>query len=120
MEQINDNAAGSAFPGPTHRITVAPGPSLTLVVLEGPIDQDAAAELRLEAQRLLSGDAAVQIDWHAATYASAGAIQVLLALESALKARGRNLRVLRDNVEIRCFLELAGLSGHFSVMEQPG
>jgi len=116
MEEGHDSLAVSGDPAAKGEHT-ASGASGKLV-LEGPVDLDAAAELRARAERLLEGTAGVEIDWHAATYACAGAIQVLLALEAALAARGRSLRVARDNPEIRRYLHFAGLSGHFPIMER--
>ena len=89
-----------------------------LLVLSGHIDLDAAAHLRAEAERLAAGCEAMTVDWHAATHVSAGAVQVLVALQAALSARGRTLHVARDNQDVRRFLELAGLSGRFPVLEQ--
>jgi len=112
---IFDDAA--AVPD-TFRIAVEQRDSHALMTLEGPVDLEAAASLRVEVERLLGGSAAVRIDWHAAGHFCAGAIQVLLALGAALTARGGSLSVAGDNPDIRRFLELAGLSGHFPVREQ--
>jgi len=100
-------------------ITVARSGSGSLVVLAGQIDLDAAARLRPEAEKLLTESGPVALDWQAAEHASAGAVQVLLALAAALQARGRAFSVVRDQAEIRSMLNLAGLSGHFPVAEEP-
>lgn len=88
------------------------------MVLAGQVDLDAAGRLRTEAERFLAGSGDVTLDWHAAEHVGAGAVQVLLALEAALMAQGRALRVASDNPDVRRFLTLAGLSGRFPVLER--
>jgi len=118
MEETLDNPAGSCEPAPaqeTRRIVVEQHGLHALLVLEGQIDLEAAADLRVEAERLLAGSDAVAVDWRAAAHVCPGAVQVLLSLEAELSARSRALRVVRDNPDVRRFLELAGLSGRFPV-----
>jgi len=100
-------------------VSVTRSSSGAVVTLTGQIDLDAAGRLRAEAEKLLAESGPVALDWRAAEHASAGAVQVLLALEAALKARGRPLSVVHDQAEIRSMLELAGLNGHFPIAEEP-
>jgi len=121
LEEILEHPTGSdeaIAAQETRRVVVEQRGSHTLLVLEGEIGLEAAADLRSEGERLLAGSGGVALDWHAATHVGAGAIQVLLALQAALGARGMALDVARDNPSVRRFLELAGVSGHFPAAEQ--
>ncbi len=100
------------------RIGIEQRGSHTFLVLDGNMDLDAAVELRAKTEQLLSASEPVSLDWGAARHVGAGALQVLLAFEAALSARGRMLRVARDNPAIRRSLLFAGLSSHFPLAEQ--
>jgi anti-anti-sigma regulatory factor len=89
------------------------GPRLSLR-LRGALGPDAAAVLHPEAVRIATGDEDVEIDWSAAEHVSAAALQVLIALDTALSARGRKLVIANDNPGVRQFLEAAGLSSRFA------
>jgi anti-anti-sigma factor len=102
---------------PTYHVALERRDSHALLVLEGQIGLEAAADLRSEGERVLAGSEAVAIDWHESTHVGAGAVQVLLSLAAALSARGRALCVAGDNPDVRRYLELAGLSQHFPVSE---
>jgi len=106
-------------PQESSAVTVTRSGSGASVVLAGQIDLDAAARLRAETEKLLAESGPVVLDWQAAGHASGGAVQVLLALGAALKARGRALAVSRDQAEIRSMLERAGLSSYFPIAEEP-
>jgi len=113
----NNAGPGEAGGGGTYSIRVERHGLQPLLVLAGDIGLEAAADLRAEAERLLAGSASVALDWGAARHVCASAAQVLLALQAALSTRGRTLEVVRDNADVRRFLELAGLSLHFRLME---
>jgi len=119
VKETIDHRAGSGSPtAETFRIAVEPRGAQTVLVLEGQIGLDAGAHLRAEAEGLLGGSGGVAIDWRSAAHVGAGAVQILLALQTALAGRGRALRVAGENPEVRRFLEFAGLSGHFPILER--
>jgi anti-anti-sigma factor len=118
LEEILERSGEPLAAQETRHVVVEQRGTRTLLVLEGDIGLDAAADLRTEAERLLAGSGGLAIDWHAAAHVGAGAIQVLLALNAALSARGGSLQVARDNPGVRRFLELAGLSDRFPVLEE--
>lgn len=84
-----------------------------LLRLTSTIDIDAAKQLQAVAIEACAAVHSVQIDWSQAGHICPGAIQVLLALQSALAANGGTLGIQRDNASVRRLLEYAGLSGCF-------
>lgn len=118
MTQVESAVPDLENPEQTFRPTVEPGDLQTVLVLSGRIDLEASGRMLAEAERLLAGAGPVALDWRAVEHLGAGAIQVLLALEAALTARGRTLRVAGDNPDVRRFLDVAGLSAHFQVLER--
>ena len=103
-----DGTESAAF-----RIEVRAGDTHNLLVLAGLIGLDAAPQLRDEAERLAARSEDVAIDWRDVEHVGAAAMQVLLALGTALSGSGRKLYVVADNAGLRGYLELAGLSGSF-------
>jgi anti-anti-sigma regulatory factor len=93
--------------------TVVEEAARDVLVLTGVLNLDEAGKLREAAVRLAARRRDVAIDWSAAGHVDASALQVLLALRAALAAAGRDLFVVRDNGDIRRYLELAGLAAHF-------
>jgi anti-anti-sigma regulatory factor len=112
VDQTNDAPVAAR-----ETIRVEQGDKQVLLLMEGQMDLDAAATLQAAAERLLAGSEGVAIDWHAAGHVCAGAVQVLLALEVALSSCGRALHVANDNPDVRRYLELAGLSSRFPLVE---
>ena len=102
----------------TQSIRIESSGSGPVLVLKGEIGFEAAAGLRLVAERLLANGGAVGVDWADAGHVCAGAIQVLLALRIGLAARGQACQVVRDNPGVRRFLRISGLSEHFPLGEQ--
>jgi anti-anti-sigma factor len=96
-----------------------PSASRDVIVLAGMINLDAARQLCDAALRTLAGGREIAVDWSGAMHVSAGALQVLLALGTALHARGLVLSVTGDNPGVRRTLELAGLSRLFPVAGPP-
>ena len=95
------------------RVEVQREESRDLLVLTGSIGPDAAVRLHQEALRLAAAGRSVAIDWNRAEHLSSCALQVLVALRSALSQRGLSLLVAADSPAVRCSLEAAGLSAHF-------
>ena len=102
------------------RVELRPSASCDLLMLAGAISLDAARQLSDAALQALAGGREVAVDWSEARHVSAGALQVLLALRTALDARGLALPVAGDNPGVRRTLELAGLSPLFPVREELG
>jgi anti-anti-sigma factor len=102
------------------RIKIQPAESSDSLVLEGDISLDAANRLREAVVDAAARDREIEIDWRRVGHMSAGALQLLLALRTALETRGRVLRVVGDNPGVRSTLELAGLSRFFPLPEVPG
>jgi len=100
------------------RMSIRPSASGDLLVLAGGITLDAVHQLSGAAMQLLAGGREVAVDWSRSTQVSAGAFQVLLALQSALDARGQAFPVAGDNPAMRRTLELAGLSHFFPLGQQ--
>ena len=98
-------------------VELRPSASCDLLVLAGEISLDAAHQLSDVALQAVSGGKDVAIDWSEAGHICAGALQVLLALGTALGARGQVLSVAGDNSGARHTLELAGLSRLFPVRQ---
>ena len=107
-----ESGQGSAF-----EIRLQPADSHGLLMLAGLVGTDAAPELCAKARVLVSDSKDVAIDWQDAEHVGASAIQVLLALGSALSRHGHKLYVIHDNPSVRRFLELSGLSAKFPVLE---
>ena len=68
-------------------------------------------------KQALAAGGEVAVDWSQAERVCAGALQVLLALGTAVHARGFELSVAGDNPGVRHTLELAGLSRLFPVRQ---
>jgi anti-anti-sigma regulatory factor len=81
------------------------GPSL---VLKGPIEIRLAPQLHRLAQDLAAASGRVRIDWAEATHLSAAALQVLIALESALVSAGGALDAPAPPPALAETLRLAG------------
>ena len=88
------------------------------LVLAGEIGLDAVHRLSDAALQAVASGREVSLDWSDAQRVCAGALQILLALGTALSARGLALSVAGDNPGVRRVLELASLSQLFPV--QPG
>jgi len=99
------------------RVEVRQRESSDVLVLAGSLGPEAVVRLHHEALHLAAGDKPVAFDWSDASYLSAGALQVLLALRAALSQRGLEPHLAGDNPAIRRSLDFAGLSAHFP---QPG
>jgi anti-anti-sigma factor len=102
------------------RVEVKPSESCDLLLLAGEMNLDAASQLRDAALGAVAGGRQVAVDWREVGHVSVGALQVLLALRSALDARGQVLHVSGDNPGVRRTLDLAGLSGLFPASEALG
>jgi anti-anti-sigma regulatory factor len=98
-------------------VELRPSASCDLLVLAGGISLDAVRQLSDAALQTLAGGREVAVDWSGARYLSAGSLQVLLALKTALDARGQVLSVAGDNTGVRHTLALAGLSQLFPVRQ---
>jgi anti-anti-sigma regulatory factor len=98
-------------------VKLRPSASCDLLVLAGAISLDAVPQLTDAALQTVAGGKQVAVDWSEATHICAGALQVLLALGTALGARGQVLSVAGDNPGVRHTLELAGLSQLFPVRQ---
>jgi anti-anti-sigma regulatory factor len=92
-----------------------PSASCDVLVLAGDISLDAVPQLTDAALQTVAGGKQVAVDWSEARHICGGALQVLLALGTALAARGQVLSVAGDNPSVRHTLELAGLSQLFPV-----
>ncbi len=87
----------------------AAGPRATLR-LHGPLGVVQAEQLRQVAREILaSPPGPVRLDWRGAEALSAAALQVLLALETDLKAGGRGLEPGPASEAVRKTLRLCGL-----------
>ena len=102
------------------RVELQAAESRDRLLLAGEINLDAASQVREAALAALAAGRAVEVDWRDAGYVSAGALQVLLALRTALEARRQVLHLAGDNAGVRRTLELAGLSRLFPTQEAPG
>jgi anti-anti-sigma regulatory factor len=100
-------------------VELRPSASCDLLVLAGAISLDAVPKLTDAALQTVAGGKQVAIDWSEATHICGGALQVLVALGTALGARGQMLSVAGDNPGVRHTLELAGLSQLFPVRHTP-
>ena len=101
------------------QVELRPSASCDLLVLAGAISLDAVPRLSEAALQTVAGGKEVSVDWSEARHICAGALQVLLALGTALGAHGRMLSVAGDNPGVRHTLELAGLSQLFPVRPGP-
>lgn len=81
------------------------------LTLRGSLDLGSALELHRLAVEAAGAGSDVDLDWRGAGHLSAGVIQVLLALESALAGRGRSLRIGPPGPQIKQDLDRSGLSG---------
>ncbi len=107
-------SAESTAPEPElFRVEVRQQETGEVLVLAGSLGPEALVRLHREALHLATGDRPVVFDWCEASYLSAGALQVLLALRARLSQRGLEPHVIGDNPAIRRSLESAGLSAHF-------
>ena len=88
-----------------------------MLVLAGAISPDAVPQLADAALQTVAGGKEVAVDWSEARHICGGALQVPLALGTALSARGQVLSVASDNPGVRHTLELAGLSQLFPVRQ---
>ncbi len=61
----------------------------------------------------------VAIDWGEAEHVDASVLQVLLAFRKSLAERGSAFMVDRDNLKVREYLKLSGLSEYFPVRDRP-
>ena len=96
-------------------VELRPSASCDLLVLAGAISLDAVHQLTDAALQTVAAGKQVAVDWSEATHICGGALQVLVALGTALGARGQMLSVVGDNPGVRHTLELAGLSQLFPV-----
>lgn len=89
-----------------------------IVKIEGNARVETAALLKqsLAQTQTASG---VAIDWSAAEHVDASVLQVLLALRNSLAEHGLPFVVDKDNLQVREFLRLSGLSEYFPVREHP-
>jgi anti-anti-sigma regulatory factor len=73
---------------------------------------EAAVELQ---QRLISATVHtdVAIDWEQTEHVDASVLQVLLALRQRLSGQGHSLTIARDNLQLREYLLVSGLSECF-------
>lgn len=92
------------------RVEVHRSESCDCLVLAGEMNLDAASQLRDAALGVVAEGREVAVDWRDVGHVSAGALQVLLALRSALAARGSALHIAGDNPNLRRTLEVAGLA----------
>ncbi len=83
------------------------------LVLAGSLGLNQAAELHQTALDLATGASDVEIDWRQATYIGAAPLQVLLALQEELAARGRTMTAFPPNAELGRGLEVAGVISRF-------
>ena len=82
------------------------------VKLSGNAQVDTATALKNElAGRKPVKDVAV--DWESAEHVSASVLQVLFSCAKSLRQGGRRLWIEKDNPQVREYLRLAGLAGHF-------
>ena len=93
-------------------VEICPSASCDVLILVGAIDLDAARRLYDVTLQALAGGREVALDWSQATHVGAGALQILVALGTALRARGQALSIAGDNPGVRRMLELTGLSRH--------
>jgi anti-anti-sigma regulatory factor len=98
-------------------VELRPSASCDLLVLAGAISLDAVPQLTDAALQTVAAGKQVAVDWSEATHICGGALQVLVALGTALGARGQMLSVVGDNPGVRHTLELAGLSQLFPVRQ---
>ena len=105
--------APSETPQEGFDIALDPGESYDLLVLSGHINLDAATKLHEVALQAAAGARPLQVDWSRAEHVGASAVQVLLALSTALHSRGHTLEIRNDSPRVRGFLDLAGLSAGF-------
>jgi anti-anti-sigma regulatory factor len=92
--------------------------NLTMLKIEGNARVETAALLKLRlTQTQIERDMA--IDWGEAEHVDACVLQVLLALHRALAAEGLSLTVKKDNLKVRQYLHLSGLSEYFPVRRDP-
>jgi anti-anti-sigma regulatory factor len=61
----------------------------------------------------------VAIDWSEAEHVDASVLQVLLALRKSLSEHSLPFTVDRDNLKVREYLKLSGLSEYFPVRDRP-
>jgi anti-anti-sigma factor len=61
----------------------------------------------------------VAIDWGEAEHVDASVLQVLLALRKSLVEQGLPFMVDSDNLKVREYLKLSGLSEYFPVRNRP-
>jgi anti-anti-sigma regulatory factor len=90
----------------------------TLVKLEGSARVELAAALK-EKLALAQLVHDVAIDWSEAEHVDASVLQVFLALRKFLGEHGLALLVDKDNVKVRSYLKLSGLSEYFPLRAQP-
>lgn len=95
-------------------------PGVSLLDEEGRTVLKIAGSARVETAVLLREslaqrppDREVAIDWSEAEHVDASVLQVLLALRRSLVERGLSFIVDKDNLKVREYLKLAGLSDCF-------
>lgn len=73
----------------------------------------------LAAARAAAAEGAdVTIDLHEVHHLDASALQVLLALDTEQKKQGRSLQLMDVSPQLRQWMEFAGVSDHFPVVER--
>ena len=101
-------------------------PGLSLLDEDGRMIVKIEGNARVETAMLLKQSLAqtpaareVAIDWSAAEHVDASVLQILLALRKSLAERGLPFMVDKDNLKVRGYLKLSGLSEYFPVRDRP-
>jgi anti-anti-sigma factor len=97
--------------GPARPIRVETDGERRCLCLEGVVNAPLARRLKEEALAALGGSGTVTLDVSRAEYLDATALQVLLALDTALATRGRSLRVVAMAPSLEDTLRVVGLAG---------
>ena len=84
------------------------------LVLTGRVDVSRARALHLEARALHDLGSDVSVEWSEVEALDAAALQILLALDRALRAAGRRLRVSPPSEAVSQTLALTGLAQYFA------
>ena len=84
-----------------------------VIELQGSIDVSAASQLRDAGQNTMDSAGGAVVDFSRAERLDSSALQVLLALDFALKRSGRSLRTRGLDENIRAYLRLCGAENAF-------
>lgn len=101
----------SATEGSVQPVRVEAGDARLSLRLEGVVNAAQARRLKEEALAVLAGSGPVTLDLARAEYLDGAAMQVLLALQAGLAAKGREFHVVAMAPSIEDTLRLAGLAG---------